>query len=66
MPRSGLQYAITFEWMEAAHWAQLDWFTEFNDLDGDDMALIVAHYRCHHQIDAVLAWDASKKQRKVR
>jgi hypothetical protein len=52
--------------MEAAHWAGLDWFREFDDLDGDEMAIIVAHYRCHHQIESVLAWDAQKKQRRSR
>lgn len=57
---------MMFEWMEAAHWAGLRWFSEFNDLDGEEMSLIVAQYRCHHQIEAVLAWDVNKKRRGAR
>ena len=51
------------EWYLASRWAGLDWFGNFNDLDGEDMAFIVAAYRTNMQIEAVVNYFASKRKR---
>lgn len=50
------------EWFLAARWAGLDWFGAFNDLDGEDMAFVVAAYRTHQQIEAVVSYFAHKRK----
>jgi hypothetical protein len=51
------------EWFLAARWAGLGWFDEFDQLDGEDMAFVVAAYRTHMQIEAVVAYFAHKRKR---
>jgi hypothetical protein len=63
LPRSGVQYGLILEWFLAARWAGLSWFDEFDQLDGEDMAFIVAAYRTHMQIEAVVAYFANKRKR---
>lgn len=63
IPRSGVRYEMILEWFLAARWAGISWFGEFDTLDGDDMAFIVAAYRAHHQIEAVVQYFASKRKR---
>ena len=62
IPRSGVRYGIMLEWYLASRWAGLDWFGAFNDLDGEDMAFIVAAYRTNMQIEAVVNYFASKRK----
>ena len=64
IPRSGLKYELILEWFLAARWAGLGWFDDFDQLDGDDMAFIVAAYRTDRQIEAVVAYFASKPKRR--
>jgi hypothetical protein len=64
LPRSGVRYNIMFEWFLAAKWAGLHWFDDFDQLDGEDMAFVVAAYRTNQQIESVLAHDAHRKKRK--
>lgn len=61
MPRAGASYEPLFEWREAAHWAGETW-RSFCRLDGDEQAAIVAHYRAHMQLEAVIAQDMKRKQ----
>lgn len=63
LPRSGVRYSLTLEWFLAARWAGLSWFDEFDHLDGEDMAFVVAAYRTHAQIEAVVSYFASKRKR---
>lgn len=63
IPRSGVRYHIILEWFLAARWAGLSWFDEFDQLDGEDMAFVVAAYRTHMQIEAVVNYFASKRKR---
>lgn len=65
IPRSGVKYNLMLEWFLAARWAGLGWFDDFDQLDGDDMAFIVAAYRTNAQIEAVVTYYA-QKQRKPR
>jgi hypothetical protein len=65
VPRSGISYSREFEWREAAHWAGYLW-EEFCELDGDDQAAIIAHYRAHLQLEAVLAQDQERRNRRNR
>lgn len=51
------------EWFLAARWAHLNWFDDFDPLDGEDMAFIVAAYRTHMQIEAVVSYFANKRKR---
>lgn len=62
IPRSGISYSLLLEWFLACRWAGLDWFNDFDALDGEDMAFIVAAYRTNAQVEAVLAYFASKKK----
>lgn len=54
------------EWFLAALWAGLEWFTDFDQLDGDDMAFIVAAYRTNAQIEAVVTYYAHKQRKTAR
>lgn len=62
IPRSGVRYGLMLEWFLAARWAGLGWFDEFDQLDGEDMAFVVAAYRTHQQIEAVVSYFASKRK----
>lgn len=66
MPRSGVSYSPLFEWREAAHWAGYRWEQDFCNLDGDDQAAVIAHYRAHLQLESVLAQDQERRNRKNR
>jgi hypothetical protein len=63
IPRSGVRYNIMLEWFLAARWAGLHWFDDFDQLDGDDMAFVVAAYRTHQQIEAVVTYFAHKRRK---
>lgn len=52
------------EWFLAARWAGIDWFNEFDPLDGDDQAFVIAAYRTKMQIDAVTTYFAQKRGRR--
>lgn len=58
-----MQYNILLEWFYAALWAGLEWFNDFDPLDGEDMAFVVAAYRTHQQIESVVSYFAHKKKR---
>ena len=62
IPRSGVSYSLVLEWFLAARWAGLEWFTQFDQLDGEDAAFVVAAYRTHMQIEAVVSYFAHKKR----
>jgi len=51
------------EWFLAARWAGLHWYDDFDQLDGDEMAFVVAAYRTNMQIEAVVAYFAQKKRK---
>jgi len=51
------------EWFLAACWAGINWFNEFDPMDGDDMAFVIAAYRTHMQIDAVERYFANKRRK---
>lgn len=63
IPRSGVRYSIMLEWFLAARWAGLHWFDDFDQLDGEDMAFVVAAYRTSTQIEAVVAYFAHKRRK---
>ena len=63
IPRSGVKYNIMLEWFLAARWAGLSWFDEFDQLDGEEMAFVVAAYRTNMQIEAVVNYFASKRRK---
>lgn len=64
MPRSGARYGSLFERMEAAHWRGYK-DEEFDRLEPFDQARIVAHYRCHFQLEAVIA-QAAQRDAEIR
>lgn len=57
-----MSYSAEFEAREAARWAGYIW-PAFCDLDGDEQSVVIAHYRVHHQIEAVLAAAEAKKMK---
>jgi hypothetical protein len=57
-----VQYAIILEWFLAARWAGLNWFDEFDQLDGEEMAFVIAAYRTNLQIEAVVTYFAHKRK----
>lgn len=63
IPRSGVRYHLMLEWFLAARWAGLGWFDDFDALDGEDMAFIVAAYRTNLQIEAVVSFFAYKRRK---
>lgn len=54
VPRSGAKYSLLFECMEAAHWRGLT-DQQFAEMDPFEQARVVAHFRTHHQLEAVIA-----------
>lgn len=64
IPRSGIRYSLVLEQFLAARWAGLEWFSTWDALDGDDMAFVVAAYRASNQIEAVVAWDTHRKNKR--
>lgn len=63
IPRSGVSYSLMLEWFLAARWAGIPWFDDFDQLDGEDMAFVVAAYRTHQQIEAVVSYFAQKRRK---
>lgn len=64
VPRSGAQYGALYEVMEAARWRGLT-DAQFDALDADSQARIVAHFRVHHQLEAVIA-QAQQREAEAR
>lgn len=60
MPRSGARYGGLYETMEAARWRGYK-DEEFASLSTFEQARIIAHYRVHHQLEAVIADAQAKK-----
>jgi hypothetical protein len=54
VPRSGAKFSALFEQMEAAHWRGLT-DEHYASLLPFEQARIVAHYRTHMQLEAVIA-----------
>lgn len=51
-----------YEWMEAARWAGYKYHSdEWEELDGDEKAQVVAQYRIHQQTESVIAHYRRKK-----
>ncbi len=65
VPRSGVSYSNVFEQREAAWWARYTW-EEFEALDGERQSAVVAHYRAHHHLEAVIAHEQQKQARRKR
>jgi hypothetical protein len=51
------------EWIMAAIWANYK-PTEFFELDGELQSMVVAAYRVHSQIEAVVADEQTKEMKK--
>lgn len=64
-PRSGFRYDITLDWELAAHWRGYS-REAFSELDGDEQARIVALFRIHHQMEAVLAKVRADAERRAQ
>lgn len=64
VPRSGAKFGSLYERMEAAHWRGYK-DEEFDRLSTFDQARIIAHYRCHHQLDACIA-QAVQREAEIR
>ena len=61
-----MTYALEFEGRQAARFAGYT-YQDFLKLPGEEQNSIVAHFRMHNRIQAVLADDAEKKaERKAR
>lgn len=61
VPRSKVRYSLLFEALEAARWRGLS-DRAYDALDIDAKARLIAHYRVHHQIEAVLALRTSRQR----
>lgn len=65
VPRSGVTYSRELEWIMAAVWANYKPDeTDFFALDGERQSTIVAAYRTHNQIEAVIAYEQVKEARR--
>jgi uncharacterized protein (DUF1015 family) len=62
VPRSGVTYSGELEWREAARFALCRW-TDFCRLDGEEQSGIVAHFRVHNQLEAVIAHEQARERR---
>jgi hypothetical protein len=64
LPRSGVKYSLFFESLEAARWRGIDDLA-WDSLGADDKARLIAHYRVHMQIEAVLAQEQARKHKRA-
>lgn len=63
MPRTGATFGSEFEWREAARFALVTW-DQFKELDGEEQSAIVAHFRTHNQVEAVIAQAQTKEAKR--
>lgn len=63
VPRSKARYSALFEALEAARWRGLT-DAEFDALDRDAQARLLAHYRVSTRLEAVAAWEQAKELRR--
>lgn len=61
VPRSGITYALDFEWRLAARWAGFRRFRQFEALSADEQSEIVATYRAATQMQAVVEHETARK-----
>lgn len=61
VPRSGASYEFAMQCELARVWSG-ETVNEWDVLDGDTQARIIATYQAHMQLEAVIAHDSSKKQ----
>lgn len=61
VPRSGASYEFAMQCELARVWSG-ETISEWDVLDGDTQARIIAAYQAHMQLEAVIAHDISKKQ----
>lgn len=66
MPWSKVAYGDSYGWREAARFAGIDYDTGFCALDGEAQSAIVAHWKAHMQLEAVLAQDREQRQRRAQ
>lgn len=64
VPRSGAKFNGMYERMEAAHWRGYK-DAEFDQLSQFEQARIIAHYRCHFQLEACVA-QAVQRDAEIR
>ena len=65
MPRSKARYSPLFEALEAARWRGLS-DAEYDALAVDEKARVLAHYRVHTHLRAVVEWEQAKELRRSR
>ena len=63
VPRSGVSYSSIAEEGLAAVWAGYQ-PVEFLDLEGDVQSYVVALYRLHNQVEAVVANEQAKEMKR--
>lgn len=65
VPRSGVAYAPELEWRLAAKDFNYTW-EQFCRLDGQSQSSIIAAYRVHNQVEAVVSHEQIKASRVKR
>ncbi len=65
VPRGKARMSLLFESLEAARWRGLS-DAEYDALDKDGKARVIAHYRTAMRLDAVIAWEQAKELRRAR
>lgn len=65
VPRSKARVSLLFEALEACRWRGLT-DTEYEALDLDGQARLIAHYRTATRLEAVGAWEQAKELRRLR
>lgn len=63
VPRSGVSYSTIAEEGLAAVWAGYE-PVEFLDLEGEIQSYVVALYRLHNQVEAVVANEQAKEMKR--
>lgn len=59
-----MEYSLFFETLQALHWKRMS-EREFDALSPEEKAIVIAHYRTHMQIEAVIAKDMERKRRQA-
>lgn len=65
VPRSGVTYTKELEWTLAAVWANYKPDeSDFFAMDGEIQSRVIAAYRTHNQIEAVISYEQVKEARR--
>lgn len=63
--RSKFQFADVYAWEMALHWYGMYDREQFEQLDADEQARIIALYRIHQQVEGIIATERIREMKRA-